>query len=115
MRSVISLAILGALTLAVVSACGGNGNATESEIRAEQVLAMAPQGWNNVVRIRRVGEWRKEGTVLTAWSRVKLKNKPPRVDCTAVDTAQRIDNDDDISLALETVPDSYCEGTKPEP
>lgn len=46
---------------------------------------------------------------------MKLKNKKPYIDCWAVDLAQRIDNDADIPLALEAVPDEYCTGAKPKP
>jgi hypothetical protein len=111
-RFVFFAVILVSAVVTLASACGGE-NKTAEEIRADQVLAMAPRGWDNVVEIKRVGEWRHVGDVLTAWARVKFKNKPMFVDCEAVDTAQRIDNDADIPLALETVPESHCQGERP--
>jgi hypothetical protein len=110
--------LVGVLCLGVValaSACGGNGNTTASEIRADQLLRIGPQGFSGVDELNRVGEWSRNGDILTAWVKVKPKKGKPYVSCTAVDTAQRIDNDSDIHLAVSGVPDSDCHGAKPKP
>jgi hypothetical protein len=86
---------------ALASACGGDGNSTELDLKGDKLLALGPQGFDEVDLLDRVGEWSRSGDILTAWVKVTRTEGKPDMRCLAVDTAQRIDNGDDVRLAID--------------
>ena len=85
------------------------------DLKGDKTLAHGYQGFDDVELLDRVGEWSRSGDILTAWVRLTLSEGKPDVRCMAVDTAQRIDNADDIRLAIATVAANYCDGEEPKP
>ena len=61
------------------------------------------------VGVERVGPWHRSGDILSAW--VQYKGV---VHCASVDLSQRIDNNDDIDLAVQ-VATGTCKGRRPNP
>ena len=93
----------------------GRTTLLRQELRAEHIVGLTPDGYSNIKGADRVGEWTRQGEILTAWVRITFKKGKPYVYCASVDIAQRIDNDDDIPLAIALVDNGDCKGPKPKP